>query len=129
MVLRFVQREKKTAAGQIVATDRGVEGVSDLAVVSRRASLGLGLPRHVIDLEVVHALRRHPTRVVFLVAFHAKPAATRRDVQHAISVGKRSAGEKDHLQDVTMLHVGTSVHVKGSAGEKDRLQAVWLTCR
>ena len=109
MCTSFRAKREKTAVGQIIVADRGVEGVSDLAVVGRRAGLGLGLPRHVIDLEVVHALRRHPTRVVFLVAFHAKPAATRRDV--------------------TMLHVGTSVHVKGSAGEKDRLQAVWLTCR
>ena len=98
------KRQKNTAAGQILVADRGVEGVSDLAVVGRRAGLGLGLPRHVIDLEVVHALRRHPTRVVFLVAFHAKAAATRRDVQHAMGV-------------------------KGSPGEKDRWQAVGLTCR
>ena len=67
MCTSFRAKREKTAVGQIVATDRGVEGVSDLAVVCRRASLGLGLPRHVIDLEVVHALRRHPTRVVFLV--------------------------------------------------------------
>ena len=100
----FSCKREKTAVGQIVATDRGIEGVSDLAIVGRRAGLGLGLPRHVIHLEVVDALRRHPTRVVFLVAFHAKAAATRRDVQHAMGV-------------------------KGSPGEKDRWQAVWLTCR
>ena len=100
----FRAKERKPAAGQIVVADCGVERVSDLAIVGRRAGLGLGLPRHVIHLEVVDTLRRHPTRIIFLVAFHAKAAATRRDVQHALGV-------------------------KGSPGEKDRWQAVWLTCR
>ena len=104
MCSSFRAKERKPAAGQIVVADRSIERVSDLAIVGRRAGLGLGLPRHVIHLEVVDTLRRHPTRVIFLVAFHAKAAATRRDVQHAMGV-------------------------KGSPGEKDRWQAVGLTCR